>query len=135
MGAIDDFRTFITKGNVLDLAVAFIIGAAFTAVVTALVADIITPIIGIAGHVDFSSWRLTINGSAILFGLFLNSLISFIIIALVVFFALVRPIAKMEERRKAKLPAAAVTTKDCPFCFSSISIKATRCPNCTSTLS
>lgn len=135
MGAIDDFRTFITKGNVIDLAVAFIIGAAFTAVVTALVTDIITPIIGIAGHVDFSSWRLTINGSAILFGLFLNALIAFIIIAAVVFFALVRPIAKMEERRKAKLPPAAVTTKDCPFCFSSISIKATRCPNCTSTLS
>ena len=113
---------------------AFIIATAFAAVVTALVNDIITPAVGIALHVNFASWRLTINGSAILFGLFINAVIFFLIVAAVIFFGIVRPMAAMQKRADAKKPKADPTTKECPFCLSQIPVKATKCLYCTSTV-
>jgi large conductance mechanosensitive channel len=132
MSLLKDFENFITKGNVIDLAVAVVIGVAFNAVITALVSDIITPLIGIPGHVNFSSITYTINGSVFLIGPFVNAIISFLTIALVVFLLIVKPASKLEERRKAKEKAAAPTTKECPQCCSQIPIKAKRCPFCTS---
>ena len=102
MPLMNDFREFITKGNVIDLAVAVIIGVAFNSVIMAFVSDIITPLIGVAGHYNFASLVYTINGSVFEVGLFINALISFIIMALVVFFVLVRPMAKLGEMQKAK---------------------------------
>ncbi len=134
MGVWDDFRAFITKGNVVDLAVAVVIGLAFQAVITALVNDIINPLIGIPGKTDFSGYTFTIGGGTFLYGAFINAIISFILIALVVFFILVRPMAKMEARRKAAQAAAPPTTRDCPACLSKVPIKATRCAYCTSAL-
>jgi large conductance mechanosensitive channel len=132
LSIISEFRTFITKGNVIDLAVAVVIGVAFNAVVTALVTDLITPLIGIPGHVDFSAMTFTINGSTFMYGSFINSLISFLVIAFVVFLIMVKPAAKIEERRAAKAASSGPTTKTCPECLSTIPIKARRCAYCTS---
>ena len=134
MSAWDDFKAFITKGNVVDLAVAVVIGLAFQAVITALVNDIINPLIGIPGKTDFSGYTFTIGGGTFLYGAFINAIISFILIALVVFFMLVRPMAAMNARKAAKLAAAPPTTRDCPACLSKVPLKATRCAYCTSTL-
>lgn len=134
MSAIDDFRAFITKGNVVDLAVGVVIGLAFNAVITALVADIITPLISIPGSHDFSSYSFTIHGGVFLYGAFITAVINFLLIALVVFFAIVRPMAQMEARRKARLPVAPPDTRECPACLSKVPIKATRCAFCTSAL-
>src|SRR4051812_40105048 len=98
------FREFLLRGNVVDLAVAVIIGAAFGAVIAALVADIITPLIAaIGGQPDFSSLSFTINGSVFRYGHFLNAVISFLIVAAVVYFLVVKPVAALMERRKAGL--------------------------------
>ena len=132
MSIIEDLKKFIMRGNVVDMAVGIVIGAAFGAMVAAFVADVITPLIGIAGHFDFSSWQTRVNGSLFKQGAFLNAVISFIIIAVVVFFTIVQPLAKLEDRRKARLPKAAPTTRDCPECLSSIPIRARRCAFCTS---
>ena len=132
--ALSEFKDFILKGDVVSMAVGIVIGLAFNAVIQALVADLITPLIGVFGHFDFSAWKTTVNGSTFLQGSFLNALISFITIALVIFFLIVRPYEQMKARAAKKAPAPAVTTKDCPFCFTSIPLKATRCPNCTSQL-
>lgn len=134
MGAWDDFKAFITKGNVIDLAVAVVIGLAFQAVVTAFVTDIITPLISIPGSHDFSHYGYQIGGGNFLYGAFITAVINFIMIALVVFFVLVRPVAQAEARRAAKKPAAAPTTKDCPYCLSKVPIAATKCAYCTSAL-
>jgi large conductance mechanosensitive channel len=131
MSALSDFKEFITKGNVIDIAVGIVIGLAFTMVVMAFVADIITPLIGVAGHFNFASITLTIRGSTFLFGAFLNELISFALIAAVVFFLVVRPVAQMEARAKAKKPVPP-TTHECPECLSQIPLKAKRCSFCTS---
>jgi len=128
----DDFVTFINKGNLVQLAVAFVMGAAFSALVTALVADIFTPLIGIAGKFDFSTWRYTVNGSTILQGAFLNSLIAFVTVALVVFFAIALPYQRWNDRQAAKKAAAAPTTRACPECLSQIPLAAKRCSFCTS---
>ena len=146
---LKDFKAFIMRGNVVDMAVGIIIGAAFGAIVTSLVKDVIMPPIGLAlGNVDFSNLFVVLKEGTtaapyeslaaaqaagavtINYGLFINTIIIFLIIALVVFFFIVRPIAKMQAKKVA--PPAAPTTKECPFCFSNIPIKATRCPNCTS---
>jgi large conductance mechanosensitive channel len=129
-----DFVTFITKGNLIQLAVAFVIGAAFAALITALVTDIFTPLIGAAGHFDFSSWNYDLNGSLILQGAFLNAIISFIIIALVIFFTIALPYQRYQDRQAAKAAAAAATTKTCPMCFSTVNVQATRCAFCTATI-
>src|SRR4051812_30106609 len=127
------FRDFILRGNVVDLAIAVVIGAAFGSIVTALVKDLITPLIAaIGGQPDFSAISFTINNSKFLIGDFINSLISFLIIALVVYFFVVLPVNKLMARFKPQVAPAPETTRDCPFCTSKISKAATRCPYCTS---
>jgi large conductance mechanosensitive channel len=154
---VKDFRAFIMRGNVVDMAVGIIIGAAFGPIVSTLVNGVIMPPIGLLlGKVDFAnlfvvlkegttagpyaslSAAQTAGAVVITYGAFINTVINFIIIAAVVFFCIVRPIARMNTRQKAKEAAAAApvapATKTCPYCQSTISIKATRCPNCTSEL-
>lgn len=134
MKAGKDFRDFILRGNVVDLAVGIVIGAAFGAVVTAFVKDLITPFIAaIGGKPDFSSVGFTINKSRFLVGDFINAVVSFLIIAAVVFFFVVRPVNALMSRRKTELPVDP-TTRDCPYCMSSIPLKATRCAFCTQEL-
>lgn len=131
MKAANDFKAFILRGNVVDLAVGIIIGAAFGAVVTAFVKDLITPLIAaIGGKPDFGGLAFTINHSRFLYGDFINAVVSFLIIAAVVFFFVIRPVNALMNRRKTETPVAA-TTRDCPYCLSSIPIAATRCAFCT----
>ncbi|HEU5200845.1 MAG TPA: large conductance mechanosensitive channel protein MscL [Ktedonobacterales bacterium] len=125
------FREFILRGNVVDLAVGIVIGAAFGGVVTAFVTDLITPLIGIFGKFSFPDWFVTVHGSKFLLGNFINTLISFIIIAAVVFFFVVQPVNALMKRVYHE-KAADPTTRDCPFCYSKIPLKATRCGFCTS---
>jgi large conductance mechanosensitive channel len=129
-----EFKAFILRGNVVDLAVAVVIGAAFTGVVNALVTDIITPIISIPGKSDFSSLSFTIHGSIFRYGNFINAVISFVIVAAAVFFFVVKPVNALLARRKTEAVTSAPTTKDCPFCLSSVPVAATRCAFCTSDL-
>jgi large conductance mechanosensitive channel len=126
------FRKFLFRGNVIDLSVAVVIGAAFGAVVTSFVANMLTPLIAaIAGKPDFSSLVVTLNGSNITYGLFLNALISFLLIAAAVYFFVVAPMnAYIERRRRGEAPADP-TTKKCPECLSEIPIAARRCAFCT----
>lgn len=140
----DEFKKFVMRGNVIDLAVAFIMGGAFGAIVTSLVNDIIMPPIGlILGKVDFKNLFIDLSGKGyatladaekaaaptINYGVFINTVINFVIVAFVMFL-LVRAINRMQK----PAPAAAPTTKDCPFCSTSIPKSAKRCPNCTSQL-
>ncbi len=135
MGLIKDFEAFIMRGNVVDLAIAVVIGAAFSGVVGALVADLITPLItAIVGKPDFSALYFTINNSRFLYGAFLNALIAFLISAAVVYFFIVRPLNLLLELRHTK-PSPDPTVRDCPYCFNSIPTKATRCGFCTSEVS
>lgn len=132
---LGEFKAFIMKGNVIDLAVAVIMGAAFGAVVSSLVKDVFTPLIAaIVGAPDFAGLSLQIGDSAILYGSFLNAAISFLLVAGAVFFFLVKPMNVMLARMNRNEAAAAPTTKDCPECLSSIPIKAKRCAHCTAVL-
>ena len=141
---VKEFKEFILRGNVVDLAIAVIIGAAFTAIVNSLVKDIFMPIIGyVLGGVDFTSMFIVLGGgtyaslkaaqdagaATINYGVFINTVIDFIIVALVIFL-IVKAINKMKKQPAPADP----TTKDCPFCLSKVAIKATRCPFCTSEL-
>src|SRR5438477_9271077 len=127
---LKEFRAFLLRGNVVDLAVAVVIGVAFGAVVTALVKDIITPIIGIAGGLpDFSAWIFTIGPSKFFIGDFINTVLSFVVIAAVIYFLVVTPVNKLTERMKPETPPA--TTRECPECLSKIPLKARRCAFCT----
>lgn len=129
-----EFKEFVMRGNVIDLAIAVVIGAAFGAVVAALVKDLITPLIAaIGGQPDFGSIHFTINKSKFLIGDFINAIISFLIIAAVVFFFVVKPMNLLLERAK-KEPPADPTTMKCPACLSEIPIGATRCAFCTTEL-
>lgn len=149
---LKDFKAFIMRGNVVDMAVGIIVGASFGAIVSSLVKDVIMPPVGLAlGKIDFANLAVILKqgippgpytslaaaqaaGAVTLnYGLFINAIISFLIIALVVFFFIIRPIAQLQAPKKTA-QLAAPTTKECPFCYTSISIKATRCPNCTSLL-
>ena len=124
------FRTFITRGNLIDLAVAVVIGTAFTAVVTAIVADLITPLIAaIGGQPNFASLTFTVHKSTFHYGALFNALISFLIIAAVVYYLIVLPVGKVTARFAKQV---AVTTRDCPQCLSTIPIAAMRCMYCTS---
>ena len=126
-----EFREFILRGNVVDLAIAVVIGAAFGAVVTAFVADLVTPLIAaIGGKPDFASLTFTINGSQFKYGHFLNAIISFLIIAAVIFFAVVKPLNMFLARRKTE-PNVDQENRDCPECLSSIPRGAARCAFCT----
>ena len=134
MSLMADFKDFIMKGDVINLAVAVVIGVAFNAVITAFVTDIITPLIGLPGHIDFAAYTYTVNGSAFLVGAFVNAIISFISIALVVFFFIVKPVEKMKKLSEKNKAAAAPTTKQCPECLSTIPLGAKRCAFCTAKL-
>ena len=142
---LKEFKAFAMRGNVIDLAVGVIIGGAFGKIISSFVSDIIMPPIGlILGKVDFTNMFLTLSGNkfptldeaktagavTMNYGLFLVALIDFLIIAIVLFL-LLRPINKLTKKPE---PVAAPTTKECPYCFTNIAIKATRCPNCTSEL-
>jgi large conductance mechanosensitive channel len=127
------FRQFIMRGNVLDLAVAVVIGAAFGAVVTSFVTNILTPLIAaIVGKPDFSAFYFSVNGAVISYGVFLNALVAFLLVAAAVYFFVVTPInALIARSRKAAAPADP-TTKKCPECLSEIPLDARRCAFCTS---
>jgi large conductance mechanosensitive channel len=146
-----DFKAFITRGNVIDMAVGIIVGVAFGAVINSLVKDVISPPIGLAlGNVDFNNLFVILKEGltpgpyasladaqaagavTINYGVFINAIVNLLIIAAAVFFLIVRPVARMQARKQAEAPAP--TTKECPYCFSAIPIKASRCPNCTSEL-
>lgn len=125
------FRKFVLRGNVVDLAIAVVIGAAFGAVVQALVKDLITPIIGMFGGVpDFSAVAFTINNSRFLIGDFINVLLSFIVIALVVYYFVVVPVGRMIDRL-TPTSAPPTPTRECPECLSKIPVRARRCAFCT----
>ncbi len=127
---LKEFRDFAMRGNVIDLAVGVIIGGAFGKIVASLVNDIIVPIIGVLlGGVSFSTLSANVGEAQVNYGLFIQSVIDFLIIAFVIFFI----IRTMNRMKKQPAPADP-TTKECPYCFTSIPIKAHRCPNCTSQL-
>ena len=125
------FRDFILRGDVVDLAVAVVIAVAFGAVITSFVADILTPLLGLIGVPDFSTLTVTVGSAEVRYGLFLNTLISFLLVAAAIYFVVVRP-KQAFDARMAKEEEA--TTKTCPHCATDIPIAATRCPHCTSEL-
>lgn len=138
-GFVAEFRKFIMRGNVMDMAVGVIVGGAFTSIVTSLNQDVLTPILGIFGGTDFSYLSVTLgrgeNAPALNYGSFITAVLNFLITALVIF-CLVKLLNKISEKlgpKKEEQPAAP-TTKKCPFCRSEIAIEATRCPHCTSRL-
>ncbi len=127
---LKEFKDFVMRGNVLDLAIAVIIGGAFGKIVSSLVNDIIMPTIGfVTGGVNFSKQSLPVGASVITWGLFVQTIIDFLIIAFVIFISV-----KAANKMKKAPPPADPTTKECPHCFTNIPIKATRCPHCTSEL-
>ncbi len=130
---LKEFKTFVMRGNVLDLAVAVIIGGAFGKIIGSLVNDILMPLIGLVmGGLDFSALNFAVGDAVIAYGAFIQAIVDFLVIAFVIFI-----IVKSANSAKKKEPAPAPaepTTKECPYCFTEISIKATRCPNCTSEL-
>ncbi len=136
----NEFKEFITKGNVLDMAVGVIIGAAFKDIVTSLTDNIISPILAIFGKTDFSSYAIPLFGdNAIKYGAFITSVINFLIMAFIIFL-LIKGVATIEKlstkafKKKKEEEVAAPTQKICPFCKTEIAIDATRCPHCTSVL-
>lgn len=147
-GFFDEFKAFAMRGNVVDLAVGVIIGAAFGKIVSSLVNDVIMPPIGlILGQVDFSSLYINLSGTeyaslaaateagapTINYGMFLNNVLDFVIVAFVVFL-LIKQINRLQPKEEAPAAPAEPTTRECPYCLSEIAIKATRCPQCTSQL-
>jgi large conductance mechanosensitive channel len=143
---LKEFKTFVMRGNVLDLAVGLVIGAAFGKIVTSFVSDVLMPPIGLAfGRIDFSNLFINLSGQAyptvaaakaagaptLNYGLFLSAVVDFLIVAFAVFLV-VRQVNRLTRKPE---PAAAPTTRECPFCASSISLKARRCPHCTSEVS
>lgn len=149
---LKEFRNFALRGNVLDMAVGIIIGASFSTIVNSLVNDILMPPIGwLLGGVNFENFYLTVKAGSpigpyssltdaqaagavtVNYGLFINAIISFLIVAIAIFL-LIRAINRLQEDRKDEKAGKAPPTKDCPYCYSSIPIQATRCPHCTSRL-
>jgi large conductance mechanosensitive channel len=127
---LKEFRDFAVRGNVIDLAVAVIIGGAFGKIVSSLVDNIIMPLVGLLiGGVDFKNLAFTVGSAKVEYGLFIQNVVDFIIIAFVIFL-----IIRAINSTKKPAPVAAPTTKECPHCFTTIPLKATRCPNCTSQL-
>jgi len=130
---LKEFREFAMRGNVIDLAVGVIIGGAFGKIVGSLVNDMLMPLVGLAlGGVNFAEQAIQIGEASVKWGAFVQAIIDFIIIAFVIFL-IVKAANKAKKEEPAPAPAVPMT-KECPFCFSTVSIKATRCPNCTSQL-
>jgi large conductance mechanosensitive channel len=132
---LKEFRDFILRGNVIDLAVGIVIGAAFGAMVTSFVTHVLTPLLGVLHIPDFSTLSFTAGRSEVAYGLFLNSLISFVLIAAAIFFFVVKPVNAMTTRLKKPEAEPEKPIKECPFCATEIPTAAKRCPNCTSELS
>ena len=129
-----DFREFVLRGNVVDLAIAVVLGVAFAAVITALVEGLITPLIAaVGGQQDFSALTFTVNESTFRYGAFLNALVSFLIVAAVIFFLVVRPVNALMERRRTE-PPVDEWVRACPECLSDIPAAARRCAFCTAEL-
>jgi large conductance mechanosensitive channel len=129
---LKDFRQFILRGNLVDLAVAVVIGAAFGTVVSAMVADLVTPLIAaIGGEPDFGGLSFTINESEFRYGHFLNALLSFLIVAAVVFFLVIKPVNALLARARTEPPVDEPSTRECPECLSDIPTRARRCAFCT----
>jgi large conductance mechanosensitive channel len=139
MSMMKEFKDFALKGNVVDMAVGIVIGGAFGKIIASLVQDVIMPPIGLLlGGVDFSNLAITLKEGkdgveAVLmkYGVFFNTIINFVIIALAIFFV-VKKLNSLQEKLEGPKEEEEVTTKECPYCLSEIAIKATRCPNCTS---
>jgi large conductance mechanosensitive channel len=128
---LKEFREFILRGNLVDLAVAVVIGTAFGAVVAALIKDLVTPLIAaIGGEPDFSTLKFTINGSQFLYDDFLNALFAFVVVAAVIFFFVVKPVNALMARHRTEPPEGQETT-ECPECLSQIPVAARRCAFCT----
>jgi large conductance mechanosensitive channel len=135
LSTLSDFEKFILRGNVVDLAVGIMIGAAFSGIVNSLVGDIITPLIpaaktGLSALVVPIPW----TGGQMKIGTFINAVITFLILAFVIYFFIVRPVNALTERFQPKKAAQAPTTRECPFCLSTVPLKATRCAYCTAQL-
>jgi large conductance mechanosensitive channel len=129
------FKEFLLRGNVVDLAVAVVIGAAFGAVVAAFVKDLLTPLIAaIAGRPDFSALTFTVNNSKFLYGEFINAVVSFLLVAAAIYFFVVVPMKSVMDRMKPKAPVVAPSTQKCPECLSEIPLTARRCAFCTAVL-
>jgi len=146
---LNDFKHFILRGNVVDLAVGVVIGAAFGAVVTSLVNDVLMPPVGLLTHgIDFSKLFINLtethyatiaeakahSAATINYGQFLNAVISFLLVAVSIFFFVVRPVNRLVRSIQGPAPAAVPTNRECPFCATDIPVKAKRCPHCTSEL-
>jgi large conductance mechanosensitive channel len=130
---LKEFREFVMRGNVLDLAIAVIIGGAFGKIIASLVNDILMPLIGLLlGGVNFAGLSVTVGDAVVTWGNFVQTIVDFLIVAFVIF--MIVKTANRFKKKEQAIPPAAPTTKDCPHCFTTISIKATRCPNCTSEL-
>jgi large conductance mechanosensitive channel len=130
---LKDFKAFITKGNVVDLAVAVVIGTAFKDVVDAVVKNLITPLITIPGKTQYSEWSFAIRHSQFYYGLVLDAAIRFLVIAAVVFFGIVKPLnAFMARRNRGETSDGDASSKDCPYCLSAIPSAASKCAHCTS---
>jgi len=127
---LKEFKEFAMRGNVLDLAVAVIIGGAFGKIIASLVNDVLMPLIGLVlGGINFSELAFTVGEAVVKWGAFVQSILDFVVVAFVIFM-----IVRSMNRMQKPAPIAAPTTKECPYCFSTIPLKATRCPNCTSEL-
>ena len=141
-GFINEFKAFIMRGNVMDMAVGVIVGGAFTAIVTSLNKDILTPILGIIGGTDFSNLFIVMGegeeAPVLMYGSFITAVINFLITAFVIFCLVkaINAISRIGKKKEEEAPAAPAvpTTKTCPYCMSEIAIAATRCPHCTSVL-
>lgn len=131
---IKEFKAFIARGKVIDMAVGVVIGAAFGAIVTSLVDNIIMPLIGILiGGINFESLSITVGGAEVKYGMFIQSIVNFLIIAFVIFLV-IKQIGKLTSKMKKEEPKVE-KEKSCPYCFTKIPIEAIRCPHCTSKLS
>ncbi len=130
---LDEFKAFAMQGNVMDMAIGVVIGAAFKAIIDSLVTDIINPIIGLVGGTDLSAYVLTILGVDLRYGSFISAVINFVLVALVLFL-FVKSFNKAKSLRKKAEIEEAPSEKECPYCKSKIAIAATRCPQCTSKL-
>jgi large conductance mechanosensitive channel len=132
---LKEFREFILRGNLVDLAVAVVIGTAFTAVITSMVEDLMTPLIAaLGGEPDFSALSFTINQSEFRYGDFINALITFMIVATVLFFFVIKPVNALQSRLRTE-PPVAEETRQCPDCLSDIPVAARRCAFCTTQIS
>ena len=127
-----DFRDFVTRGSVVELAVAVVVAVALVSLLKSLVVDVVTPLVGVAGGLDFGALSVTVRGSEIRYGAFLNELLSFLLTAAAVFFGVVKPLGAYQRRRQGEV--GAVATAVCARCLSTVPAAASRCPFCTSEL-